>query len=197
MTTSARIGLIDYGSGNLRSVAKALQFVGAEVQHIVSGPIPNGLKALVLPGVGSFGDSVRQLRARGLFQPIREWLVSEKRFLGICLGYQLLFQSSEESPGEEGLGLFEGKVQRFKSGGLKIPQIGWNQLAWTKQPFVYFVHSYYPVPIDRSLIAATTTYGEKFAAAVVTDYLFATQFHPEKSQENGLAILRQFVSSLT
>jgi len=99
MTTSARIGLIDYGSGNLRSVAKALQFVGAEVRHIVSGPIPDGLEALVLPGVGSFGDSVRQLRARRLFQPIREWLVSEKKFLGICLGYQLLFQASEESPG--------------------------------------------------------------------------------------------------
>src|SRR5208282_2472138 len=101
MTTSARIGLIDYGSGNLRSVAKALQFVGAEVQHIVSGPIPDGLEALVLPGVGSFGDSVRQLRARRLFQPIREWLVSEKKFLGICLGYQLLFQASEESPGRK------------------------------------------------------------------------------------------------
>jgi imidazole glycerol-phosphate synthase subunit HisH len=208
MTRSVRIGLIDYGSGNLRSVAKALQFVGAEVQRVVNDPIPDGLTALVLPGVGSFGDSVRQLRARGLFQPIREWLASEKRFLGICLGYQLLFQASEESPGEEGLGLFEGKVRRFKSGDLKVPQIGWNRLAWTKQayarfpglpdaPFVYFVHSYYPVPMDRSIIAATTTYGEEFAAAVVTDHLFATQFHPEKSQENGLAILRQFVSSLT
>jgi glutamine amidotransferase len=208
MTSAARIGLIDYGSGNLRSVAKALEFVGAEIHYVENNPIPDGLNALVLPGVGSFGDSVRQLHTRGLFHPIREWLVNEKKFLGICLGYQLLFKTSEESPGEEGLGLFEGKVRRFKSGSLKVPQIGWNRLAWTKQaytrfpnlperPFVYFVHSYYPVPVDSSIVAATTTYGEEFAAAVVTDNLFATQFHPEKSQENGLAILRQFVSSLS
>ena len=208
MTASAIIGLVDYGSGNLRSVAKALEVVGAEIRPIASGPIPTGLKALVLPGVGSFGDSVYQLRERGLFQPIREWLMSRQKFLGICLGYQLLFQSSEESPGAEGLALFEGQVRRFKARDLKVPQIGWNRLTWTQQafsrfpglpdsPFVYFVHSYYPVPADTSIIAATTTYGEEFAAAVVTDNLFATQFHPEKSQDNGLAILRQFVSSLT
>ena len=208
MTTSATVGLIDYGSGNLRSVAKALQIVGAEVRSIESGPIPTGLKALVLPGGGSFGDSVYQLRKRGLFQPIQEWLLSKQKFLGICLGYQLLFQTSEESPGAEGLALFEGQVRRFKSRDLKVPQIGWNRLTWTREafarfpglpdaPFVYFVHSYYPVPAESSIVAATTTYGEEFAAAVVTDNLFATQFHPEKSQENGLAILRQFVSSLT
>jgi imidazole glycerol-phosphate synthase subunit HisH len=204
----ARIGLIDYGSGNLRSVAKALEAVGAEPYQIVSGPIPDGLDALVLPGVGSFGDSVRHLQERGLFRPIREWLTSQKKFLGICLGYQLLFQASEESPGVEGLGLFEGMVQRFRATHLKVPQIGWNRLAWTSEaykrfpelpsdPFVYFVHSYYPVPENRSIIAATAEYGEEFAAAIVADNLLATQFHPEKSQENGLAILRQFVSSLT
>jgi imidazole glycerol-phosphate synthase subunit HisH len=207
MTARAKIGLIDYGSGNLRSVAKALQAVGAEPQQIVSGPIPGGFAALVLPGVGSFGDSVRQLEERGLFRPIRDWLASQKSFLGICLGYQLLFQSSEESPGVEGLGVFEGTVQRFRTTNLKVPQIGWNRLTWTKEaigrfpklpvdPFVYFVHSYYPVPQNRSIIAATAEYGEEFAAAVVADNLLATQFHPEKSQENGLAILRQFVSSL-
>jgi len=204
----ARIGLIDYGSGNLRSVAKALEAVGAEPHQIVSRPIPGGLDALVLPGVGAFGDSVRHLQKRGLFRPIREWLTSQKKFLGICLGYQLLFQASEESPGVEGLGLFEGTVQRFRAAHLKVPQIGWNRLAWTSEaykrfpelpsdPFVYFVHSYYPVPENRSIIAATAEYGEEFAAAIVTDNLLATQFHPEKSQENGLAILRQFVSSLT
>ena len=208
MTPRAKIGLIDYGSGNLRSVAKALQAVGAEPQQIVSGPIPDGFDALVLPGVGSFGDSVRQLEERGLFRPIRDWLTSQKSFLGICLGYQLLFQASEESPGVEGLGVFEGAVQRFRATDLKVPQIGWNRLTWTKEaierfpklpidPFVYFVHSYYPVPQNRSIIAATAEYGEEFAAAVVADNLLATQFHPEKSQENGLAILRQFVSSLT
>jgi imidazole glycerol phosphate synthase glutamine amidotransferase subunit len=207
MTARARIGLIDYGSGNLRSVAKALQAVGAEPEQIASAPIPDGMDALVLPGVGSFGDSVRHLQERGLFRPIREWLTSQKKFLGICLGYQLLFQTSEESPGFEGLALFEGTVQRFRAGNLKVPQIGWNRLTWTKEaqerfpglpssPYVYFVHSYYPVPENRSIIAATAEYGEEFAAAVVADNLLATQFHPEKSQENGLAILRQFVSSL-
>jgi glutamine amidotransferase len=207
VTARPRIGLIDYGSGNLRSVAKALEAVGAEPQQIGSGPIPGGLDALVLPGVGSFGDSVRHLQERELFRPIQDWLTSGKKFLGICLGYQLLFKASEESPGVEGLGLFEGTVQRFRIAGLKVPQIGWNQLTWTKEayerfpglpsaPFVYFVHSYYPVPEDKSIIAATAEYGEEFAAAVVADNLLATQFHPEKSQENGLAILRQFVSSL-
>jgi len=208
VTARARIGLIDYGSGNLRSVAKALQAVGAEPEQISCAPIPDGLDALVLPGVGSFGDSVLHLQERGLFRPIREWLTSQKQFLGICLGYQLLFQASEESPGVEGLGLFEGTVQRLRVGKLKVPQIGWNRLTWTQNaqerfpglppdPYVYFVHSYYPVPEDSSIIAATAEYGEKFAAAVVVDNLLATQFHPEKSQENGLAILRQFVSSLT
>jgi imidazole glycerol-phosphate synthase subunit HisH len=207
VTARARIGLIDYGSGNLRSVAKALEAVGAAPEHIMKGPIPGGLDALVLPGVGSFGDSVRHLQERGLFEPLRDWLTSQKKFLGICLGYQLLFQSSEESPGVEGLGLFEGTVQKFRAPGLKVPQIGWNRLTWTNQarerypelpsdPFVYFVHSYYPVPENKSIVAATAEYGEEFAAAVVADNLLATQFHPEKSQENGLAILRQFVSSL-
>jgi glutamine amidotransferase len=207
VTARARIGLIDYGSGNLRSVAKALQAVGAEPEHISSAPMPDGLDALVLPGVGSFGDSVLHLQERRLFRPIREWLNSQKKFLGICLGYQLLFQASEESPGVEGLALFEGRVQRFKASSLKVPQIGWNRLTWTKRayerfpglpgnPYVYFVHSYYPVPENKSIVAATAEYGEEFAAAVVADNLLATQFHPEKSQENGLAILRQFVSSL-
>lgn len=208
MRARAKIGVIDYGSGNLRSVAKALQAAGAEAEQIASAPIPVGLDALVLPGVGSFGDSVRHLQERGLFRPIREWLTGPKKFLGICLGYQLLFQTSEESPGVEGLGLFAGRVRRFRAGNLKVPQIGWNRLTWTKEaqerypglpenPYVYFVHSYYPVPEDRSIIAATAEYGEEFAAAVLADNLLATQFHPEKSQENGLAILRQFVSSLT
>ena len=207
MTSAPKIGMIDYGSGNLRSVSKALQNVGAEVEQIAQGPLPARLDALVLPGVGSFGDSVRHLQQRNLFYPIRNWLENGGRFLGICLGYQLLFKASEESPGIEGLGLFEGKVRRFRSAGIKIPQIGWNRLQWTrtarerfpglpKDPFVYFVHSYYPAPEESSIIAATTVYGEEFAAAVVTENLLATQFHPEKSQENGLAILRQFVSSL-
>ena len=202
-----KIGLIDYGSGNLRSVEKALEAVGAEVERISVAPLSDHLDALVLPGVGSFGDSVRNLQGRNLFEPIRDWLANSKKFLGICLGYQLLFEASEESPGIQGLGFFKGKVHRFRTPGMKVPQIGWNRLKWTtaayerfrdlpKDPFVYFVHSYYPAPKEDSIVAATAAYGEEFAAAVVTDNLLATQFHPEKSQENGLAILRQFVSSL-
>jgi len=181
--------------------------VGAEVWRINSGPLSTNLNALVLPGVGSFGDSARHLQERNLFEPIRNWLAEGRKFLGICLGYQLLFQASEESPGVEGLGFFEGNVQRFKTAGIKVPQIGWNRLKWTKaaqerfpdlpkDPFVYFVHSYYPAPQENSIVAATTSYGEEFAAAAITDNVLATQFHPEKSQENGLAILQQFVSSL-
>src|SRR5262249_12893452 len=207
MTAPARIGMIDYGSGNLRSVSNALQTVGAEVRRINRGPLSADFDGLVLPGVGSFGDSVRHLQERNLFEPIRNWLADGRQFLGICLGYQLLFQTSEESPGAEGLGFFEGNVRRLKTAGVKVPQIGWNRLKWTKaacerfpelpkDPFVYFVHSYYPAPQEGSIVAATTNYGEEFAAAVITDNVLATQFHPEKSQENGLAILRQFVSSL-
>jgi glutamine amidotransferase len=208
MTSVPEIGMIDYGSGNLRSVEKALQKVGAKVRRINLAPLPNGMDAIVLPGVGSFGDSVRHLQERNLFEPIRDWLGNGRKFLGICLGYQLLFEASEESPGIRGLGLFKGRVQRFRASGIKVPQIGWNRLKWTKaaeerfsdlpkDPFVYFVHSYYPAPEEDSIVAATTAYGEEFAAAVVTDNLLATQFHPEKSQEKGLAILRQFVSSLS
>jgi imidazole glycerol-phosphate synthase subunit HisH len=207
VTVRPRTGVIDYGSGNLRSVAKALEAVGAESQLILEGSIPDSIDALVLPGVGSFGDSVRHLQERGLFQPVREWLVSGRAFLGICLGYQLLFRESEESPGVEGLALFNGVVRRFHSRTVKVPHIGWNRLTWTDtaltrfpglppDPHVYFVHSYYPVPESQSIVAAKAAYGEEFAAAIITESVFATQFHPEKSQENGLAILRQFVSSL-
>jgi imidazole glycerol-phosphate synthase subunit HisH len=207
MRGRARLGLIDYGSGNLRSVAKALEAVGAEIQLVTANPLPENVDALVLPGVGSFGDSVRQLKERGLFEPIQEWLQKSGAFLGICLGYQLLFEESEESPGIRGLGLLKGTVKRFKTDHLKVPHIGWNRLDWTEgargrfpglpeKPFVYFVHSFYPEPEEPAIVAATAYYGQQFAAAIVTDNLLATQFHPEKSQDNGLAILRQFVKSL-
>jgi imidazole glycerol-phosphate synthase subunit HisH len=201
------LALIDYGSGNLRSVTKALQLVGAQVQRIADGPLPDDAAAVVLPGVGAFGDSVKQLRNRGLFDQVRHWIAEGRRFLGVCLGYQLLFESSEESPGVQGFGILKGTVRRFPVTGLKVPHIGWNQIHWgaetrtilpglPEDPFVYFVHSYYPEPREASLIAATACYGVQFAAAVATKTLLATQFHPEKSQQSGLAILRQFVSSL-
>jgi imidazole glycerol-phosphate synthase subunit HisH len=207
MRKKPRLGLIDYGSGNLRSVTKALESVWSEIQRISTGPIPQDLDALVLPGVGSFGDSVNQLHRRQLFDPIRSWLEAGKPFLGICLGYQLLFEHSEESPDIRGLGVLGGEVRRFTGPQIKVPQIGWNTVHWSAQtlqqfpelpadPFVYFVHSYYPVPVDSKVVAGTTDYGGRFASVIARDGLLATQFHPEKSQTAGLKILQTFVSSL-
>jgi glutamine amidotransferase len=202
-----RLGLIDYGSGNLRSVSKALEAAGAQVTRLEHGPITNDFDAIVLPGVGAFGDSVSQLRGRQLFDPLRKWLEDGRRFLGVCLGFQLLFEASEESPGVSGLGIFRGQVRKFPQGAVKVPQIGWNSVKWTEQaralyanlppdPFFYFVHSYYPAPSDESIVAGYTEYGDRFAAAIATKNLLATQFHPEKSQESGLLLLRQFLETL-
>jgi imidazole glycerol-phosphate synthase subunit HisH len=202
-----RLGLIDYGSGNLRSVSKALEAAGAQVTRLEHGPITDGFDAIVLPGVGAFGDSVSQLRGRELFDPLQKWLEDGRRFLGVCLGFQLLFEASEESPGVSGLGIFRGQVRKFPQGAVKIPQIGWNSVKWTERaralytnlppdPFFYFVHSYYPAPSDESIVAGYTEYGDRFASAIATKNLLATQFHPEKSQESGLLLLRQFLETL-
>lgn len=202
-----RLGLIDYGSGNLRSVARALESVSSVIHRISQGPIAEDVDALVLPGVGSFGDSVSQLQQRQLFDPVRAWLQSGKPFLGICLGYQLLFERSEESPDVRGMGVLPGEVRRLAGPNIKVPQIGWNKVRWSKQalkqypglpadPYVYFVHSYYPVPADSTVVGGTTDYGGTFASAVTQENLFATQFHPEKSQAAGLQILKTFVASL-
>jgi imidazole glycerol phosphate synthase glutamine amidotransferase subunit len=202
-----RLGLIDYGSGNLRSVSKALEAAGAHITRIERGPIAGGFDALVLPGVGAFGDSVNQLKNRDLFVSLQEWLNDGRRFLGVCLGFQLLFESSEESPEVAGLGIFQGQVRKFSQARVKVPQIGWNLVKWTEHahtlygklppdPYFYFVHSYYPQPKDESIVAGYTEYGDNFAAAVATKNLLATQFHPEKSQESGLLLLRQFLDTL-
>jgi glutamine amidotransferase len=201
------LGLIDYGSGNLRSVSKALEAAGAQVTRLERGPIGNDFDAIVLPGVGAFGDSVRQLRGRDLFDPLQKWLEDGRRFLGVCLGFQLLFEASEESPEVAGLGVFRGQVRKFAASKVKVPQIGWNSVKWTEpaqalynnllpDPFFYFVHSYYPEPSDESIVAGYTEYGDRFAAAIATKNLLATQFHPEKSQESGLLLLRQFLETL-
>jgi imidazole glycerol-phosphate synthase subunit HisH len=207
-TLGPRLGLIDYGSGNLRSVSKALEAAGAQVTRLEQGPIAGNFDALVLPGVGAFGDSVGQLRSRDFFLPLQKWLQDGRRFLGICLGYQLLFESSEESPGAAGLGIFKGRVRKLDQGTVKVPQIGWNSVKWTEcahslyanlpapDPYFYFVHSYYPEPQNESLVAGYAEYGRRFAAAVATKNLLATQFHPEKSQESGLLLLRQFLDTL-
>ena len=200
------IALLDYGAGNLRSVEKALRFVGGDVKLVES---PDGMKdasAVVLPGVGAFDDCVNALQRQELLEASREFIKTGRPFLGICVGYQALFERSEEFDSRAaGLGLFKGSVVRFPGGqGLKIPQIGWNQIEIVQPEcpifkgiengsHVYFVHSYYPQPEDDSIAACRTTYGVDFASAVWRENVFATQFHPEKSQKIGLAILENFV----
>lgn len=200
------IALLDYGSGNIRSVHNGLRHEGADVVLASSPEQLAGADRLVLPGVGAFGDCVRGLQERRLWEPVQAWLRSGRPFLGICVGYQLLFDESEESPGVAGLGFFRGKVRKFSQPGLKVPQIGWNQLQFTdrsyplwrglpENPHVYFVHSYFPDPEDRSIVTSYCSYGENFAASVARDSVSAVQFHPEKSQAVGLGILRNFAAA--
>lgn len=200
------IALIDYGSGNLRSVHKALLKAGADVSLVREPGQIGDARAMVLPGVGAFDDCINALRAQELFEAARRFIQSGRPFLGICVGYQALFDASEEfQSSAAGLGVFGGRVVRFSSEHkLKIPQIGWNQLeivrsdcplyrGITPGSYVYFVHSYYPRPIDPSIVATRTDYGDVFASSVWKDNVFATQFHPEKSQKVGLQLLRNFV----
>ena len=202
---SPLLGVIDYGSGNLRSVCKAHEASGASPRLITSASEMSGLDAIVVPGVGAFAHCAENLRTTGLWEPVREWASSAKPYLGICLGYQLLFESSEESPGVEGLGVLPGRVVRFMAGDLKVPHMGWNTLGETRGPLykgfpaevsMYFVHSYYPVPADEEILSARSEYGISFAAGVSRGALHAVQFHPEKSQAAGLALLRNFLSTL-
>ncbi|GBD36679.1 Imidazole glycerol phosphate synthase subunit HisH [bacterium HR36] len=199
------IVIVDYGMGNLRSVQKALEKLGHGA--LIAADAATVLRAtkLILPGVGAFGDAMRRLRAAGLVEPIRQHIEAGKPFLGICLGLQLLFDRSYEGGVHEGLGILRGEVVRFDSGnGLKVPHMGWNQITHdgqcplfdgiTSGSYVYFVHSYYPVPKDTEVIAARTDYGGWFTSAVWRGQLFATQFHPEKSQQVGLRILRNFAA---
>ena len=200
------IALLDYGSGNLRSVHKALLKVGANVRIVKSPDQIGDARAMALPGVGAFDDCINALRRQELLEAARAFIRSGKPFLGICVGYQALFEKSEEfNSCAAGLGIFRGKVVRFpEKHGLKIPQIGWNQLELVKPgcplfrgvasgSYVYFVHSFYPQPADADIIATRTEYGETFASAVWRDNIFATQFHPEKSQKVGLQLLANFV----
>jgi len=204
------IVVVDYGMGNLRSVSKALEKAGAKVK--VSSAPKDILCAdkLVLPGVGAFKDAMAELKSRRLIEPIRKFVGTGRPFLGLCLGLQLIFSKSEEGgntrgldPAAAGLDLIKGKVVRFRSKKLKIPHMGWNQLRKRgKVPLlkgipdgtsVYFVHSYYAVPADNGCVAARTDYGVKFPSVICSGNIYATQFHPEKSQRMGLKILRNFV----
>ena len=200
------IALIDYGSGNLRSVQKALLKVGAQVRTARREEETADARAMVLPGVGAFDDCIHALENQGLLEASRKFIRSGRPFLGICVGYQALFERSEEfNSRASGLSVFQGSVVRFSADdGLKIPQIGWNQLEIVQPDcplyrgipqgsYVYFVHSYFPQPLDPSIIATRTTYGQPFASSVWRDNVFATQFHPEKSQEMGLRLLKNFV----
>ena len=200
------IALLDYGSGNLRSVQKALLKVGADVCMARSPEEMKGARGVVLPGVGAFDDCINALQKQSLLEASRKFIQSGLPFLGICVGYQALFEKSEEfNSCAAGLGIFQGKVVRFaQNNGLKVPQIGWNQIeiVQSKCPlfrgvengsYVYFVHSFFPKPADDSITATRTTYGETFASAIWRDNLFATQFHPEKSQRVGLQLLKNFV----
>ena len=197
------IAIIDYGAGNIQSVSKALRHIGCDC--IVTRDKEEIMRAdgAVLPGVGSFGDTVDSLDRYGIKQTVKDYIAGGKPFLGICLGMQLLFPKSEESPGAEGLGIYEGSISRIPNGeGLKIPHMGWNSLkidpasrlfkGIEKEPYVYFVHSYFLHATDRSLVAATTEYGVTIDAAVEHGNVFATQFHPEKSGETGLKLLKNF-----
>ncbi|MGA3267440.1 MAG: imidazole glycerol phosphate synthase subunit HisH [Verrucomicrobiota bacterium] len=201
------IALLDYGSGNLRSVHKALLKAGADVRIAQTPDQIGDARAMVLPGVGAFDDCINAMRKQGLLEAARGFIQSGKPFLGICVGYQALFERSEEfNSCAAGLGVFQGRVIRFsEKHGLKIPQIGWNQLELvqpqcplfrgvTSGSYVYFVHSFYPQPVDAGIVATRTEYGDVFASSVWRDNVFATQFHPEKSQRVGLQLLGNFVA---
>jgi glutamine amidotransferase len=200
------IALLDYDSGNLRSVHKALVKVGADVRIVRRPEEMRGAAAVVLPGVGAFDDCLNALRRQELLGAVKAFIATGRPFLGICVGYQALFERSEEfNSCAPGLGVLAGKVVRFtERPGLKVPQIGWNPIEVVKPEcplyrgiasgsYVYFVHSFYPQPMDPDIVATRTEYGDLFASSVWKDNVFATQFHPEKSQEVGLRLLKNFV----
>ena len=199
------IAIIDYAAGNLKSVEKAIQFLGEDVIASRDKEVIKNADKVILPGVGNFGDCMDKLKRYDLIDTINEVVDKKTPFLGICLGLQLLFKDSEEAPGVAGLGILPGKIVRIPEGeGLKIPHIGWNSLALKNngrlfngldnESFVYFVHSYYLKADDESIVKATTNYGVNIDASVEKDNVFACQFHPEKSGDVGLKILSNFAS---
>lgn len=196
------IVLIDYGVGNLYSVEKAVAYVGGDVKISSSAEDIVRAEKIILPGVGAFGDCMKNLEATGLIPTIKAEISSGKPILGICVGMQILFAGSEESPCVDGLKIFGGQVKKIRAGDLKIPHMGWNSIKFgdsklfaglSGEPYFYFVHSYHAAPEDKKIIAATTTYGEEVTAAIEFENIFATQFHPEKSGDVGLHVLKNFV----
>ncbi len=198
------IAIIDYDAGNIKSVEKALQYLGEETCVTRDPEEILAAEKVILPGVGAFGDAMHKLHQYGLAEAIKEVVNRRKPLLGICLGLQLLFESSEESPGVEGLGILKGKIVRIpEDAGMKIPHVGWNSLQYPnpgrlfvtvpENAFVYFVHSYYLKAEDPQIVTASAWYGTQIHASVEKDQVFACQFHPEKSSETGLRILKNFV----
>lgn len=199
------IAIMDYGAGNLLSVEKALRHLGQETVITSDRDVILSAEGVILPGVGSFGSAMEEMRRSGMDKVAKEAAESGKPFLGICLGLQLLFEESDETPGEKGLGILKGKIVRIpEEEGLKIPQIGWNSLSIRSGSrlfagipdgsYVYFVHSYYLQAADKAEVAATVDYGTTLDVAVERGNLFATQFHPEKSGTVGLSILKNFAA---
>lgn len=203
-----RTGIIDYGGGNLRSVANALRSLGEDPVIIASPDQLADASHLLLPGQGEFGDTMARLESRGLASFLKDWIAADRPYFGICVGYQILFEGSEEAPEKAGLGILPGTVRRFREEpGLKIPHMGWNSAGATRgetrvwnglgsDPYFYYIHSYFPEPAAAHLVVAETTYGSQtFAGAVEQGNLFACQFHPEKSQETGLRLIKNFLKS--
>jgi glutamine amidotransferase len=200
--TSLNVAVIDYDAGNTLSVTRALEKVGASVDLTEDPERVARADAVVLPGVGAFGDCMKKLTERGMDAACREAYAAGKPFLGVCVGLQVLFEGSEESPGAEGLGILPGRVMRFRVGDLKVPQMGWNQLDVSREHPVlegldgeafYFVHSYYPDPGREEDLLATAEYGDHFCAAAGRENLAAVQFHPEKSSRAGLKLYENFL----
>ena len=195
------VAIIDYGAGNLHSVKNALDFLG--VDSVITKDKDEILSAdhVILPGVGSFGDAMECINNSGLYDVIKKAADGSRPFLGICLGLHLLFDESEESPGVKGLGILSGKVTKIPDCGLKIPHMGWNNIEVSKESrilpteseFMYFVHSYYINPQNSDVVSSYTTYGDKLGVSIEQGNVFAVQFHPEKSGEAGLDILKKFI----
>lgn len=205
MNAGSKIGIIDYGMGNLRSVSKAIEHLGGSVYVGSDVRTLSKCSKLVLPGVGAFGHAMKELKKRKLITLIQKAARDGKKILGICLGLQLFFERSAEDPNVKGLGLWRGSVLRFPRSrkNLKIPHMGWNNVDLRKpcaitsgvknNNYFYFVHSYYGKPQNKGLMVGTTAYGVKFSAILASDNIFAVQFHPEKSQDAGLKILKNFI----
>jgi imidazole glycerol-phosphate synthase subunit HisH len=197
------IAVIDYGMGNLRSVTNALEKLGADVVVTKNKEVIKASKAIILPGVGAFGKCIENLEKLELLGFLKETIKDGKQYLGICLGMQVLFESSEEAPGIAGMGVLKGTVPRF-TGQIKIPHMGWNNINIVKETGIlqgiengehfYFVHSYYCSPEEKGIVATTTPYGGEFVSSVQKDNIFACQFHPEKSQQVGLKLLHNFIN---